>query len=345
MNVTAISASQVAGPLVGGAMVTWFGWRAVFLFNVPTGLVGVVWGLIVLRRMPRPADRERFDILSSVVSLFAVGGVVVALSEGGAQEWTSPLVLGAGAVALVALPLFVWMQRIRRHPLLDLSLLLSRARATSYYCALATNAARFAVVLIVSLFLQAADGLNAFEAGIRVMPTAIGMMLASPLAGRLLTHYGPRGLAHAGLSLCALAVLLLALTLAPSAPVVLVCGELLLLGVGSGLFLPANTTSIMQGVPVDRRGIANGIRSMLQNTGTVVGTAMSLALATTLLDPSEKQAAYAGTLGRLGVGDLPAFVDGCRMALYALFAVCLIGVFLAQLRDARGSREASPLPD
>ena len=58
MNITAISASQVAGPLVGGAMVTWFGWRAVFLFNVPTGLVGVVWGLIVLRRMPRPAQRD-----------------------------------------------------------------------------------------------------------------------------------------------------------------------------------------------------------------------------------------------------------------------------------------------
>lgn len=337
MNVTAISASQVAGPLVGGAMVTWFGWRAVFLFNVPTGLIGVVWGLIVLRRIPPPVDRERFDVLSSVVSLLALGGVVLALSEGGARQWTNPLVLVAGAVALVTLPLFVWMQRVRRDPLIDLSLLLTRVRAASYFCSLAANAARFAVVLVVSLFLQAVDGLNAFEAGLRVMPTALGMMLASPLAGRLIGRFGSRMLAQLGLSLCALAVLLLALTLAPSAPALVVGGELLLLGIGSGLFLPANTSSIMWGVPVHRRGVANGIRSMLQNTGTVVGTAMSLALATTLLGPDEKRAAYAGTLGRLGGGELWNFVDGCRMALYALFAVCVVALVFARSRQPSGT--------
>lgn len=333
MNVTAISASQVAGPLVGGALVTWLGWRSVFLFNVPTGLIGVGWGLIVLRRMPRPPQRERFDVLSSVVSLFALGGVVVVLSEGGAREWTDPLVLAAGAVAVVGLPLFGWMQRVRREPLIDLSLLLTRMRAATYFCSLAANAARFAVVLVVSLFLQAADGLNAFEAGWRVMPTAFGMMLTSPLSGRLIARYGAPRLARLGLALCALAVLLLALTLAPSAPVLEVCGELLLLGVGSGMFLPANTASIMSGVPMRRRGVANGIRSTLQNTGTVVGTAMSLALATTLLGPREKQAAYAGTLGRLDGGDLWRFVDGCRMALYALFAVCLVALAVATPRQ------------
>jgi MFS family permease len=192
-------------------------------------------------------------------------------------------------------------------------------------------------VLAVSLFLQAVDGLNAFEAGLRVMPTALGMMLASPLAGRLIGRFGSRMLAQLGLSLCALAVLLLALTLAPSAPALVVGGELLLLGIGSGLFLPANTSSIMWGVPVHRRGVANGIRSMLQNTGTVVGTAMSLALATTLLGPDEKRAAYAGTLGRLGGGELWNFVDGCRMALYALFAVCLVALVFARSRQPSGT--------
>jgi MFS family permease len=168
------------------------------------------------------------------------------------------------------------------------------------------------------------------------MPSAVGMMIASPLSGRLIVRYGSRVLAQIGLALSAVAVLLLALTLQPSAPVLLVCGELLLLGVGTGLFLPANTSSIMWDVPTHRRGVANGIRSMLQNTGTVVGVAMSLALATTLLGADEKQAAYAGTLGQLAGDDLSLFVEGCRLALYALSALCVVAVVFAKLRPSSG---------
>ena len=102
-----------------------------------------------------------------------------------------------------------------------------------------------------------------------------------------------------------------------------------------------NTTSIMGGVEPGRRGIANGVRSMLQNTGYVVSTAMSLAIVTSPLTPAQKQAAYAGTLSRLSPQALDNFTGGYRTALAVLAGICVLGMILSLARNAGQQRGRS----
>ncbi|MGF7237891.1 MAG: MFS transporter, partial [Frankia sp.] len=179
--------------------------------------------------------------------------------------------------------------------------------------------------------------------GVRVIPVAAGISLASPIAGRLARRYPARILSSAGMALTAAALITLAVIIDPSRsyPPLGVC--LLAVGLGSGLFMTPNTSSIMTSVPADRRGIANGVRSMLQNTGFVVSTALSLAIVTSPLDPVAKQAAYAGTLSALSTSGLDAFTAGYRVAFAVLAGACVIGMVASLARNPPTPRRPAGL--
>jgi EmrB/QacA subfamily drug resistance transporter len=337
-NVTAAAAAQVAGPLVGGALASALGWRAVFWFNVPFGVAGLLWAMRTLRADPPRRSREPFDMVGALLTFTLVGGLILALSEGGALGWSNPLVVVGVALFVASLPVFIVTQRRRRYPMLDLSVFSDYERTIAYASTMLMSIARFAVVLLIALYLQAASGADPFQAGVRVIPVAGGMVLASPLAGRLATRYPARWVASAGMAIAAAGLALLAAVISPSLDYPVIGGCLLAVGIGTGIFMTPNTSSIMGGVEPDRRGIVNGVRSMLQNTGYAVSTAMSLAIVTSPLTPGEKQAAYAGTLSRLSSHALDNFTGGYRTALAVLAGICVLGMVLSLARNA-GQRQ------
>lgn len=99
-NTTIAALAQVIGPALGGALTSGFGWRAVFWFNVPIGLIGLLWALRRLRPSAARSGRESFDYLGAALSVLALGGLILALSEGGALGWTSvPVLVGLGLFA------------------------------------------------------------------------------------------------------------------------------------------------------------------------------------------------------------------------------------------------------
>jgi len=331
LNVSIAAFAQVIGPLIGGAVAGW-GWRAVFWFNVPTGVVGLIWARMTLRKPRERPEHEPFDVIGAVLSFVWLGGLVVALSEGGALGWSSAPVIGGGAVFAIALPLFVVLQLRRRYPLLDFHLFADRARSAAYVANFLLQLARFAVVLLVALYLQAARGLSPFEAGLRVIPVAAGMALVSPFAGRLVAYSSARVLSTAGLALTGIGLLGLALRLEPHTSDAELWVWLALVGAGTGLFMTPNTNAIMSTVDARRRGVANGVRSMMQNTGYVVGTALSLGIVTTWLPSHEKAEAYAGTLSRLGERSLADLTHGYHVAFVVLAAISAVGMVASLLR-------------
>ena len=121
---------------------------------------------------------------------------------------------------------------------------------------------------------------------------------------------------------------------------------LLLIGLGSGLFLTPNTSAIMLSVRPDQRGVANGLRSALQNTGFVFGTAASVAIVTSWLTDEEKRAAYAGTLSRMTANNLAGFTTGYRTAFAVMALICLLALVASVLRNppptGRDDAVASP---
>jgi EmrB/QacA subfamily drug resistance transporter len=334
LNVAIAAAAQVVGPVVGGITAGAWGWRWVFAINVPIGLAGLAWASVTLRRTAAPPRTERFDLGGALLSFVVLGGITVALSFGGAHGWTDPRVLTAAAASLVSLPLFLLLQRRRRDPLVDLALFADRERAAAYLSTFLLAIARFAVVLLAALFLQAVQGLDPAGAGVRVLPVAAGLSIASPVAGRLAARFPARTVSSAGMLITAAGLAALAVLVSPHVGYPALAVALLAVGVGSGIFMTPNTASIMRSVRPDQRGVANGVRSMLQNTGYAVSTALSLALVTRPLSPDQQRAAYAGTLARLPGGDLAAFIGGYRVAFIVLLSLCLVGA-VASL--ARGS--------
>ena len=341
LNITIVAVAQVLGPIIGGA-VSGLGWRAVFWFNVPTGIVGLVWAKLTLRKPQRPSVREPFDVLGALLSFVWLGGLVIALSEGGALGWTSTPVVVGGAMFVVALPLFVALQLRRRYPLLDFHLFADRARSAAFVANFFLHLARFAVVLLVALYLQAARGLDPFGAGLRVVPVAIGLMVVSPFAGRLVNFIRAQILSTIGLGFTGVGLRGLALRLEPQTAGAELAVWLALVGIGTGLFMTPNTSSIMSTVDAQRRGIANGVRSMMQNTGYVVSTALSLGIVTTWLPAHEKAEAYAGTLSRLGEPSLSELTHGYHVAFFVLAALTVVGVFVSLLRGPQRATASAP---
>ncbi len=332
-NVTVAAVGLVAGPAVGGVVADGLDWRWVFWFNVPIGLVSIIWAIPTLRELPRQGAREPFDVVGAVLSTVVVGAFVMAIALGGTHGWTAWPVVAGGIAFVVGFPVLIWTQRRRAFPLLDLELFADRARAIAFSVTFVLAFARFGIVLILALYLQAAHGWSAVRTGLIIMPAAVGMMVAAPVAARLAREFSARILASAGLGLTAGALFYVAGELNPHTDMTSLIVILSLIGLGTGLVMTPNTSSIMASVTAGRRGVANALRAMMQNVGTVTGTAVCLAIVTRPLEPRDQAAAYAGTLSRLSAHTLPAFTAGYHRALLLLAIVTTAGAIASLLRN------------
>ncbi len=325
-NATVAAVAQVVGPVIGGAATAVFGWRGLFVVVLPVGLLAIAASIAVIPRSPSKAvTREPFDVAGAVLSTALLAAVVLALTPGvGSTPW---LPWACGAASLVLAGTFVAVQIRRAHPLVDLSLFRNRGIALVLAAVLVNAIATYAVTLLVSLYGQAVSGISAVAAGALVMPVAIGTVVAAAAAGSLMLRFGPRTLTATGMGLNAVGLLGVALLLSPDGGSLGATAPFLfVLGCGTGLFMTPSTSALMLTAPADRRGIANGLRSTLQNVGYLLSTALALVFATAGLSAAARQAAYGGTLGTLGSAEVARFVDNVRAVGIALAVVALLGV-------------------
>lgn len=323
----AISTAQVLGPTVGGLIAEMAGWRWVFWFNVPLGLLGLVWALRSLRRFER-GPREGIDVPGSLLLLCWLGGLLLALSEAAARGWTSPVVIASGVAALVALPVFVLVEWRTRHPVIQPRIFGDLGFTLANLSAFLNTLGRFSLLLIMALFFQSTRGLDPATAGLAILPMPLGMAVGSPLAGYLSGAHRHRTVAVLGSVLATSGILVLALTVESAPYGLLACG-LAMAGFGSGVFLTANTTVIMARVPENRLGAVNGLRLTLQNVGNVLSVAMSLTLISTALDTADRHLVYASQEVMARTAPLSDLVAGYHRTLLVLFAVSVLGTLAA----------------
>jgi EmrB/QacA subfamily drug resistance transporter len=333
LNMTVASASSICGPLIGGALVSWMGWRALFLAGVPLGLCSLWLGRSILKPSVT-SQHERFDMQGALLSLLALGSLIMALSEGGTLGWGHPMILAGFAMSLLAGNWFVRLQLRRTHPLIDLAILKNRDLVLAYYASFTMGLVQMATLLLISLFLQAAYGMNALDAGIHITPLAAGLMLSTSLASRLAGKLAPRRVAALGMGIIGLGLLGLSIAYSTSLSSTKIMLLMAIIGIGGGLFMTPNTASIMSSVVPERRGIANGLRSMMQNMGFVVGTALSLAIITAPLDSAAKSAVYAGQGSHLTPAQLVLFQSQYGLAFYCLTALAASAAIACLLRGA-----------
>ncbi|NRQ34030.1 MFS transporter [Nonomuraea sp. NN258] len=325
-----LSVAQLAGPTVGGLIAETAGWQWIFWVNVPAGVIALGWGALALRRMPtRP--KEPVDALGNVLLFAALSAVILALSEAGSGGLSSPIVLAGAATFLVLLPLIWLAERRAPNPVLNLTLFGGRLLTCANLASFGNALARSALILVVALYFQAARGLDAFEAGLSVLPVPLGIGLASPIAGALGRKVSPYAVSIGGAAMTSLGLGTLMLTADPATPYWIIGIGLFVAGCGSGTFLTGNTTLVMRALPSGSLGVVNGFRVMIMNIGVVLSVGLSLSVLTSSVGPELRAQVYAATLAELSPVAVGQLMDGFQRAYAVLFTVAVASVVLAAL--------------
>jgi EmrB/QacA subfamily drug resistance transporter len=330
INGMVIGAGLILGQILGGWL-TQFGWRTVFWFNVPIGILGTIAAASFLVEQATHGGRIRIDWLGSALYLVGLTGAVVGLAFGGIFGWTTPWVVAGLAAFVVATPLFILVELRTADPLLDLSLFRIRLFAMGNLSGLLNGVARNSVLFLLVFYLQGAKGESPVEAGIRLAPLAAGLLVLSPISGALADRYGSRALATIGMIVTGIGLAGLT-TLQVDTPYWQLALWQLIIGAGSGLFNSPNTSAVMGSVPAAQRGVGSGARMMLQNTGFVVSITLAIALVTTAMNPDVLLQIFSGTTSGSSDIALGPFVNALHLAFWAGVAASALGAVVSFMR-------------
>ncbi|MGY1754890.1 MFS transporter [Blastococcus sp. SYSU D01042] len=331
------SVAQLVGPTLGGFLAEHVGVQWLFWSNVPVGIGCLVWGILALPPVPRSGERMALDVPGNLLAFLGLGCGLVALSQATSLGWSHPVVTGGLIAFAVLLPAFLLVERRVRDPLMDTRLFEDRSFSWGLSASFLNAISNFGVVLLVSLYLQAVGGEDALSAGWKVLPLAVSALVFSAASGFFQRWIAAHTLTVLGNAATAAGLAVLLLLTGAEVNDAAVMAALILVGAGSGLFMPSNTQVLLATMPSERLGIANGMRLMLQNTGAVLGTAVILTVLTTPLPIELRRYVFAGTISDVSDDGVADLVTGYRWTAITLLVICL-GAMVSSLGARRAGQ-------
>jgi EmrB/QacA subfamily drug resistance transporter len=329
----------IAGPLLGGLILSTANWRWIFYINVPIGIIGTVWGYRALHEMSKPRQGERFDVLGALTFSLGLVALLLALTLGIDYSWTSlPIVLLFALFIVMFIVFFTWERRAA-NPVLDLSLFQNRVYNFSVLAAMLQSLAMFAVDFLIVFYLQGVRGYSPLTAAILLIPLPLVSAVVGPLSGLLADHIGARIPATLGVLVQAAALVWFLTWLSPTTSYWQIAVGLALMGLGGGLFWSPNTSAAMNSAPRPRLGIASATLATLRQTGMVTSFAVALAVAAGSLPHQVVMNLFIGTNVRLGSQSMQAFILGIKNAFLVSTFLCLVAAGFSYVRGKENRRQ------
>lgn len=267
--------SALVGPMLGGLIVDLWSWRWIFYVNVPFGSIAAL-ALIRYLELPLPTNKPRVDYLGATLLTVGTTVLLLALSLiGTGAGWTEPLILGLLATAAISLFLFFLSQRTAPEPILPLQLFSNRLIALCNLVGFLTGAVMIGFNVYLPLFRQGAQGGTAIDAGLVLMPLAIGWPIASLIAAPIVIRVGYRASIFIGTILQVVAgTLMLASGLSLDVSPWLLRGSMFLIGGGMGFATLAMLLGVQSSVSYRMRGAATASVTFIRTLGQTVGLAV-----------------------------------------------------------------------
>jgi EmrB/QacA subfamily drug resistance transporter len=317
INITAVYSGLSGGPVIGGLLTQHFGWRSIFVFLVPIGLISFY---LIFKKMKTEwieAKGENFDWKGSAIYGLSMASFMFGFSKlPSASGW---IFLGSGVILGL---LFLFFEKWIDNPVFDVRLILrNRVFAFSGLAALIHYSATSATGFFISLYLQYLKGLDAKTAGFIMISQPVMMALLSPLAGKLSDKFNPGIIASVGMGLTATGLIMLCFLTATS-PVFMIVGLLIIMGIGFGLFSSPNSNAIMSSVEKKHLGVASGVVGTMR----MVGQMLSMGIAMMLL------ALYVGQVA-ITPAAFPGLISGMRTGFVIFSLLCILGIFASLARN------------
>ncbi|GLV60102.1 MFS transporter [Dictyobacter sp. S3.2.2.5] len=299
------SIGALAGPLLGGVLVNTFGWRSIFLINLPIGIIGF---LLTSRSIApsKPEGSRSLDLPGQCASILALGMLTFALIEGGSLGGSSPLIIAAYTGSILSFLLLLVREKTTSHPMLPLKLFQERTFSATNIVAVCQTFTFMGFLFVVSLFLQQVKHYSPSLTGLALLPSFGCSLLATSFSGRLMASMGVKRVMVLGLLLAALGCFGFVIIDNRTSYVLLACLTAIL-GGGLALVLPTMTESAMSHAPKAQSGIASGMLNVSRQVGGVIGVAI---------------------LGTL-VGNPQTFLSGMHLAFVVAGGVLVLGLVCA----------------
>jgi EmrB/QacA subfamily drug resistance transporter len=319
INITAVYLGLSTGPVIGGLLTQYFGWRSIFIFLVPFGLISII--LLFTKIKPEWAESrgEKFDWPGSLIyggsmAIFMYGFSILPTATGWYFLFTG-IFLGV---------VFLLYENRSSNPVFDVKLILrNRVFAFSGLAALIHYSATSATGFFISLYLQYLHGLDARSAGLIMISQPLAMTLLSPVAGKLSDKRDPGIIASFGMGLTATGLILLCF-ITDNTPHALIVLLLVIMGTGFGLFSSPNSNAIMSSVEKKHLGVASGVVGTMR----MIGQMLSMGIAMMILS------VYVGRQ-QITPEVFPGFVAGMRTGFIIFSLLCILGIFASLARNSR----------
>ena len=272
-----IGVSTVAGPTLGGWIITNWDWRWIFFINVPIGILTFIGTFLVIPDV-RPGLRHRLDLIGVALSSVALFAIVFGLIEGQRYDWgtitgwlTIPMVIGAGIALAIAFLAWEWRQP---EPLVPLSLFRNRNFSLMNWTSAGMSFALQGIFIVIPIYMQSVLGMSALQSGLTVAPMSLTAAILAPITGRLSDRFGGKYLLMAGLAIFGVGAGIVSLVASASSTWATFILPWVIAGVGLGLVFAPMTTVAMQDIKPAMAGAASGVLNTTRQLGAVIGAAV-----------------------------------------------------------------------
>src|SRR5215475_5276655 len=270
--------ATIAGPTLGGLLVTAFDWRWIFFVNLPIGIIVLVLAPLIIPNV-KPGRRHRLDIPGVLLASAALLAICYGLVEGQKYNWGTitgfisiPLILGVGVVLLLV---FVLVQRMTqgKEPLVPFALFRDRNYAVTNWVSGVLAIGMMGIFLPLTIYLQSVLGFTALKAGLAMAPASLISLFVAPVAGRMTDKIGGKYILMSGLILFGAGMGWLALIAHPDSTWPSFLAPLIVAGLGLGCIFAPLVTTAMRNIPPQLAGAASGVLNTVRQVGLVIGTA------------------------------------------------------------------------
>jgi EmrB/QacA subfamily drug resistance transporter len=261
-----------AGPIIGGWLLEHFWWGSVFYVNVPVVIVALVATAAVVPES-RDSHAPRLDVAGLLLSIAAISALVFTIIEAPGWGWASAATLGGFAIAAVLLVAFVAWELHIEHPMLPVRIFENLRFSAASVAIASAFFALFGFIFLITQYFQIVRGYSPLGAGVRTLPVALSIAVASVVAPRVVQRVGTTWVVAAGLGLMATAFVWIS-TLSGSTPYIEIIGQMILLGTGLGATTTPATESIMGSLPPDRAGVGSAVNDTTRELGGTLGVAI-----------------------------------------------------------------------